>query len=179
MLTNERKELIMNVLTEKHTAKIQEFMEMTGASESTIRRDLTELENQYKLERIHGGATIRTRKFHELSIADKSSRNLQEKIGIAKYAASFIQNGDCIYLDAGTTTFQMIPFLRGKNEIVVTNGLMHIDSLIEHGITTYLTGGYVKEKTKALVGPQAIRTLESYRFDECFLGTKGFLIEIL
>ena len=174
MLTNERQEVILNLLTEKHTVKIQDIIEATNASESTIRRDLTELENQHKLERIHGGATICDRKLQELSISDKSSRNLQEKIRIAKYAASIIQDGDCIFLDAGTTTFQMIPFLSGKNVVVVTNGLTHVDSLIEQGVTTYLTGGYVKAKTSALVGPQTSQSLQNYRFDKCFLGANGF-----
>lgn len=177
MLTNERQEVILNLLAEKQTIKIQDVVEATNASESTIRRDLTELENKQKLERIHGGATISDRKLQELSISDKSTRNLQEKVRIAKYAASLIQDGDCLFLDAGTTTFQMIPFLSNKNVVVVTNGLTHVESLVEQGVTTYLTGGYVKAKTSALVGPQASQSLESYRFDKCFLGTNGFHTE--
>jgi len=58
--------------------------------------------------------------------------------------------------------------------VVVTNGLTHVEALIEYGITTYLTGGYVKSKTGALVGPQTIASLNSYRFDKCFLGVNGF-----
>jgi len=177
MLTNERQEIIMNLLAEKQTIKMQEIIEATQASESTIRRDLTELEDQHKLERIHGGATVSERKLQEMSITEKSSRNLQEKVRIAKYAASLVQDGDCIFIDAGTTTFQMIPFLGNKNIVVVTNGLTHVNSLIEQGITTYLTGGYVKAKTSALVGPQTIQSLENYRFDKCFLGVNGFHIE--
>ncbi|MCZ2260537.1 DeoR/GlpR family DNA-binding transcription regulator [Sporosarcina sp. G11-34] len=177
MLTNERQEIIMKLLAEKQTIKIQDIVEATMASESTIRRDLTELEEQHKLERIHGGATVSERKLQEMSITEKSSRNLQEKVRIAKYAASLVQDGDCIFIDAGTTTFQMIPFLGNKNIVVVTNGLTHVNSLIEQGITTYLTGGYVKAKTSALVGPQTIQSLENYRFDKCFLGVNGFHIE--
>jgi DeoR family transcriptional regulator, fructose operon transcriptional repressor len=174
LLTTERQEVILNLLAEKKTIKIQDVIDITNASESTIRRDLTELENQHKLTRIHGGATVNERKRHEHSIVDKSTRNLQEKIGIAKYAASLIEDEDCIYLDAGTTIFQMIPFLSNKEVVVVTNGLTHVDTLVKHGITTYLTGGYVKGKTSALVGPQTIQSLENYRFDKCFLGANGF-----
>ncbi|WP_210468255.1 DeoR/GlpR family DNA-binding transcription regulator [Sporosarcina sp. 6E9] len=174
MLTTERQDLILNLLAEKKTIKVQDIIDITNASESTIRRDLTELENQHKLTRIHGGATINERKRHEHSILDKSTRNLQEKIEIAKYAASFIENQDCIYLDAGTTTLHMIPFINNKEVVVVTNGLTHVDALVKHGITTYLTGGYVKGKTSALVGSQTIQSLENYRFDKCFLGTNGF-----
>lgn len=177
MLTSERQQVILNLLEEKNTIKIQEIIEVTNASESTIRRDLTELENESKLKRIHGGATILGRKLHELSILDKTSKNLQEKIEIAKFAASIVQEGDCIFLDAGTTTFQMIPYLKEKKVVVVTNGLTHVEALIEQGIPTYLTGGYVKGKTGALVGPQTIQSLQNYRFDKCFLGVNGFGIK--
>ncbi|MFZ3577551.1 DeoR/GlpR family DNA-binding transcription regulator [Virgibacillus sp. DJP39] len=174
MLTNERQAIILRLLEEKQTVTNQDIYEATSASDSTIRRDLTDLENNNKLQRIHGGATLTEKKLQEYSIAEKSTRNLQEKKLIAKLAADTIQNGDCIFLDAGTTTMQLIPYLENKEVVVVTNGLTHLDLLIELGITTYLTGGYVKQKTSALIGRQAIQTLENYRFDRCFLGVNGF-----
>ncbi|HJF30472.1 MAG TPA: DeoR/GlpR family DNA-binding transcription regulator [Sporosarcina psychrophila] len=177
MLTNERHELILNLLAEKQTVKIQELVDATAASESTIRRDLNDLEDLNKLDRVHGGATINERITKELSILDKSSRNLHEKIKLASFAASFVQEGDCIFLDAGTTTLQMIPYLKNKKVTVVTNGLTHVDSLMESEITTYLTGGYVKSSTRALIGPQTIQTLSDYQFDKCFLGVNGFHVE--
>lgn len=174
MLTNERQQIILNLLEEKQTIRIQEVIDVTNASESTIRRDLTELENARKLERIHGGATIRGRRLHELSVLDKTAKNLHEKQMIAQLATSLIQEGDCIFLDAGTTTLQMVPRLKDKKVVVVTNGLTHVETLIENGIPTYLTGGYVKGKTGALVGTQTIQSLQNYRFDKCFLGANGF-----
>lgn len=173
MLTTERHNLILSMLTQKQTIKIQEIVEATSASESTIRRDLTELENLGKLVRIFGGATVPSRYANEPSVIVKSSKNTQEKNQLAKYAASIIQNGQCIFLDAGTTINHMIPFLQEKNVIVVTNGLTHMDLLNELGIQTYLTGGFIKRLTGALVGSQAIQSLESYRFDLCFLGVNG------
>ncbi|WP_430788867.1 DeoR/GlpR family DNA-binding transcription regulator [Virgibacillus flavescens] len=174
MLTNERYDIILHVLNDKQTITIQDIIEATSASESTIRRDLTELENANKLKRIHGGATLTEKKLQEYSIAEKSTRNLHDKQSIAKLAASFIQNEDCIFLDAGTTTLQLIPHLKNKQVVVVTNGLTHVDLLNEHNIKTYLTGGFLKQKTSALVGQQAVQSLQNYRFDKCFLGVNGF-----
>lgn len=57
MLTTERQSIIIDLLKEKQTVTIQEMIEATNASESTIRRDLTELEKKKMLTRIHGGAT--------------------------------------------------------------------------------------------------------------------------
>ncbi|ASK61447.1 DeoR family transcriptional regulator [Virgibacillus phasianinus] len=177
MLTNERHTIILKLLTEQQTITTQDIHEATAASESTIRRDLTDLENQHKLQRIHGGATLTEKKLQEYSIAEKSTRNLQEKQMIAKHASQLIQDEDCIFLDAGTTTLQLIPYLKDKQVVVVTNGLTHVDLLTEHGITTYLTGGFIKQKTSALIGTQAIQSLENYRFDKCFLGVNGFHLE--
>ncbi|GGB47459.1 DeoR family transcriptional regulator [Virgibacillus dakarensis] len=174
MLTTERHDIILQLLREKQTITLQDIISATSASESTIRRDLTELEKRHELERIHGGATLTERKLQEFSISEKSAKNLQEKIAIAKYAASLVQEGDCIFLDAGTTTLQVIPFLQNKDAVIVTNGLTHLDSLVEHGITTYLTGGLIKAKTSALIGQQAVQSLQNYRFDKCFLGVNGF-----
>ncbi|WP_019415578.1 DeoR/GlpR family DNA-binding transcription regulator [Paenisporosarcina sp. TG20] len=174
MLTNERYGIILGLLAKKQTIKIQDIVDATGSSESTIRRDLTELENQNRLERVFGGAMLTDRNSLEPSILDKSTKNLQEKKRLAKFAASFIKEGDCIFLDAGSTTFQMIPHMKDKDIVVVTNGLTHVDSLNEYGITTYLTGGLIKSRTAALVGSQTIQSLQSYRFDKCFLGVNGF-----
>src|SRR5699024_10452983 len=61
-----------------------------------------------------------------------------------------------------------------KEVVVVTNGLTHVDILNLHGITSYLLGGRIKTRTSALTGPQAIQSINNYRFDKCFLGTNGF-----
>ena len=174
MLTNERHEFILNLLEQKQTIKIQDIVDMTEASESTIRRDLTVLENRNQLERVFGGAVLPGRNLSEPTIKDKSTRNLEEKDSIAKLAASLIQDGDSVYLDAGTTTFQMIRYLQDKNIVAVTNGLTLVEELNEHGITVYLTGGLLKPRTGAFIGAQTIQSLKNYRFDVCFLGVNGF-----
>ncbi|MCM3762496.1 DeoR/GlpR family DNA-binding transcription regulator [Alkalihalobacillus oceani] len=173
MLTVERHEKILRLLLEKQTVSIQELLDETGSSESTIRRDLTELEQQKKLKRIHGGATRLQKKLEEPTLAEKTVKNIQEKKAIAERAAAFVEEGDCIFLDAGTTTLEMIPFLKNKKVAVVTNGLMNIGLLADLEIETHVVGGEVKAGTRAFVGRSAIQTLETFRFDKAFLGTNG------
>ncbi|WP_026671673.1 DeoR/GlpR family DNA-binding transcription regulator [Alkalihalobacterium bogoriense] len=173
MLTFERQQIILELVKEKQIVKIQELVDATNASESTIRRDLTELEELNKLKRIHGGASSLSKRLDEPTIAEKDTQNKDEKKAIAKYAASLVDDRDCIYLDAGTTMAEMIPFLQEKNCVVVTNGLNHIFSLIEHGIETHIIGGAVKAGTKASIGRGAIQGLENFRFDKVFIGTNG------
>lgn len=172
MLEPERHQLILDALKKKNTVKLQELVELTDSSESTIRRDLTQLEQRNLLKRVHGGAAILQGRLQELTMTEKSSKNLQAKCQIAKYAASLVEEGDSIYLDAGSTVFEMIPFLP-NNIVVVTNGLMHANELLEKNIRTYLIGGFIRLTTKAMVGRGALESLEKYRFDKCFLGVNG------
>ncbi|WP_409254135.1 DeoR/GlpR family DNA-binding transcription regulator [Bacillus sp. SCS-153A] len=173
MLTPERQQIILSLLEEKGVVKLQELIEKTDASESTIRRDLIQLEDEKKLKRVHGGAALLQGKRNEPSMTEKTFKNLQDKLSIAKTAASFIKDGDSIYLDAGTTTQQMLPFLKQQKLTVVTNGINLVEPLLEQGITTYLLGGMVKGPTRAMIGRAALETLKTYRFDRCFIGTNG------
>jgi len=173
LLTPERHQMILELLKEKDIVKIHDLMEITNSSESTIRRDLSQLEDKKYLKRIHGGAQKLQGKLQEPSMSEKSAKNLQEKRSIAKYAASLVEKGDCIYLDAGSTIFEMIDYLPAKDIVVVTNGWMHLTSLLAKGIPTYFIGGLIKINTNAAIGRGAISGLELYRFDKCFIGVNG------
>lgn len=172
MLEAERHHIISELLSLNNTVRIQDIIDATSASESTIRRDLIELEQQKKLKRIHGGAVKLQGKLQESTMTEKTFKNLQLKQKIAQLAASYIKQGDTVYLDAGSSVFEMIPYLP-PSIIVVTNGVSHIDALLEHGCKTILTGGVAKPSTKALIGRGALSSLQHYHFDKCFLGTNG------
>lgn len=172
LLESERHQIILNLLKVKKTVKLQELVELTNSSESTIRRDLTLLEQKKFLKRVHGGASQLQGKLFESSITEKSTKNVHDKQLIARFAASLVEEGDSIYLDAGSTIFELIPFLP-VDIVVVTNGLNHIPALLNRGIKTFLIGGFCKPKTNALIGRGAIEGLRQYRFDKCFMGTNG------
>ena len=172
MLESERHFLILQLLTQNQTIRLQDITEETGSSESTIRRDLIELERQKKLKRVHGGAAKLQGKLQESTMIEKTSKNLHVKQQIGQLAAAHVAEGDTIYLDAGTTIFEMIPFLP-SSIIVVTNGISHTDALLARGCKTILTGGIAKPSTKALVGRGTHTSLQHYRFDKCFLGANG------
>ncbi|WP_107841130.1 DeoR/GlpR family DNA-binding transcription regulator [Metasolibacillus meyeri] len=177
MLTVERQRLIREVLKQQDIVTMQELMDITNASESTIRRDLIQLERAKVLKRIHGGASRLQGKLVEPSVSEKSSKNLHKKKALASFAAGLVEDGDCIYLDAGTTVYEMIPYLREKQVVVVTNSAYHLDLLIENNIKTYLIGGAIKHQTRAMIGQGAIISLKQYRFDKCFIGANGVHLE--
>lgn len=173
MLTPERHQLILSLLKEKDTVRITELVEVTGASESTIRRDLSELEEQSLLKRVHGGASSLQNKIEEPTMLEKSVKYEREKTAIAKYAASLVNERDSIFIDAGSTTSRMVPFLPYENIVVVTNSPDIGIQLIKRNIKTFLIGGELKAATWSLVGRDAIKSIGQYRFDKCFVGTNG------
>ncbi|MBD1381434.1 DeoR/GlpR family DNA-binding transcription regulator [Metabacillus arenae] len=178
MLIPERHRLILDLLKKKEHVKVHELVELTNTSESTLRRDLDQLEKQKYLKRVYGGASLLNKKRDEPSMIQKSTQNLREKALIAKYAAGLIMDGDCVFLDAGTTTYQVIQYLKQKDIVVVTNGIDHLESLLERDITTYLIGGYLKKTTKAIIGRNAFESMKNYRFDKCFMGTNAIHHEL-
>ncbi|KHD86002.1 DeoR/GlpR family DNA-binding transcription regulator [Heyndrickxia ginsengihumi] len=174
MLTEQRHRMILELLKSKNIVSIQEFTAYTNSSESTIRRDLTQLEKKKLLKRIHGGAQRLHGKLQEPNIVEKTAQNTRVKEKIGLYAASLVEKDDCIYLDAGSTTMQMIQYLNpGNHMVVVTNGITLIPHLLAKGIKTYLIGGLVKPRTEAVIGSGALNDINGYRFDKCFLGTNG------
>ena len=129
MLTEERLQGIERIVKEKGSASIPELMERMGISESTARRDLTLLDKQGRLQKVRGGAMIIGDVYStkEDTVLQKKDRNLEEKVEIAKYAASLIEPNDFVYLDAGTTTELMIDYLTEKD---ITNCLNALDEYV-------------------------------------------------
>ncbi|TDT68038.1 DeoR family transcriptional regulator [Hypnocyclicus thermotrophus] len=176
MLINERYDLILKYLKEKETVSVKELTGVTKSSEATIRRDLIELEKKALLKRVHGGATVIDDNI-ELSMASKTSINREEKEIIAKFAASIVNDGEYIFLDAGSTTFQMIKYLSKKKIKVVTNGIDHILELVKYNISSYVIGGEIKETTRALIGIEAYEQILKHNFSRAFLGVNSLSYE--
>ncbi|MBF1045066.1 MAG: DeoR/GlpR transcriptional regulator [Peptostreptococcus sp.] len=174
MLTEERQAYILDRINKFNTVKLKDLVIELGASESTIRRDFDDLEDKGLIKRVHGGAVSIDGAFtFDNTIIERSERALSEKIAIGRCCGDLVKDGDFIYIDAGTTCYEIIPFLRGKDIVVVTNGIHNIDRLLDNNIKTYILGGYVKPMTKALIGEEAILEMGKYRFTKAFIGANG------
>ena len=88
MLTEERQREILKYLEEKNVVTVMELTKLLHTSESTIRRDLTFLDQQKRLKKVHGGATKLDREFltTEYDMLTKTNLNQAEKerIGTGK-----------------------------------------------------------------------------------------------
>lgn len=175
MFTEERFNIILQELKVKGIVSVTDLVKLLDASESTVRRDLNTLDSEGLLKKIHGGAIAigESTSKHDYKVNVRQSLNVDEKYEIAKYAASLIEEGDVIYLDAGTTTELIIEYIDAKNITVVTNGIVHAKKLLERGFKTFILGGEVKAITEAIIGNTTVEELKKYNFSKGFFGVNG------
>lgn len=179
LYSEERKQRILEFIDEQSRASVQQLAEFFQVSESTIRRDLTEMEDAGLLKRTHGGAISLTNVNFEPSFSEKETSSKLEKQAIAKKAAELIEEGDTILLDAGTTTLELARELKYFSKLtVITNAVNITQELSSHpGIEVIVAGGILRKETLAMVGPMVEQALDMIRVDKLFLATNGFDME--
>lgn len=175
MLTEERFSCILDRIQEKGSATVSELSQILGVSESTIRRDLSALDNMGRLNKVHGGATSIVAELitSEASVTEKETLNVEEKKAIGRYAATMINDDDFVFIDAGTTTRWMIEYIENTKATFVTNGITQAKMLAAKNLHTYMIGGLIKPVTEAVVGACGVNSMGIYNFTKSFLGTNG------
>lgn len=179
MITEERHKLILKEIKMKGSVNVLELVDITNSSESTIRRDLLELDHQGLLKRVHGGA-IRIEKANvvfENPLSERQKQQLLEKEQIGVYASGLIEKNDMVYIDAGSSTLKMVENLNEKEATYVTNGLLQAQMLSLKGLKVICLGGEIRGVTGACVGARALLELNRYHFTKGFFGTNGADVE--
>lgn len=175
MLTQARHSMIQEYVDQRGLCRVAELCELTNSSESTIRRDLIQMEEDGIIRRVHGGAQSIKNFSHDVSQHVRFSLNHEAKVAIAKYAVeNHVHANDNIFIDAGTTTYEMVQFLANIPGLtVVTNGMETALASLNHGIKTILLGGTVKTDTHAVVGQTAMQQIKAMNFSASFIGANG------
>ena len=178
MLTEERFAKIVKIVNQEGTVTVLELAQAIGISESTIRRDLNQLDKLGRIRKVHGGATavVLMSDGRERNMQEKYSRNIEEKRAIAAYAATLVHANDFVFLDAGSTTEQMAEYLEENTALYVTNGITLAQKLAARGFKTMLLAGRVKASTDAVIGMEAVASLSQYHFTRGFFGTNGITV---
>lgn len=181
MIAEQRYQLILSIVNQRNSVTVQQLAEALETSESTIRRDLISLDQQGKLRRVHGGAAAIDGQFfaEEDDMLTKQSQNIQAKQSIGVYAAGLILPEDFVFIDAGTTTLELVRALQGEalKATFVTNGGSQARILARKGCTVYVLPGRVKATTEAIVGTQALQRLKHYSFTKAFVGVNGITVD--
>jgi ribose transport system substrate-binding protein len=176
----ERRRQILSLLQEQPGIKVTELAQILDVSEGTIRNDLTELEDTGYLHRVHGGAVLRhNHRFLSPSFAARAQVNAKAKQWIARRAAGMIEDGDSILLDASSTVFGMVPYLRDRHNLtIVTNGIEVGLALAENpSHTVILAGGMIRPDGTSVVGHLGAKLLDDLHIKTAFVSCSGFSLD--
>lgn len=182
MLSTERKMYLADKLERDGTLHVKGIAQELGISETTIRRDLMELEREGKVKRVHGGA-VRVGLDHiltenkEVVMRDRMAINPDIKSQIARKACECIQDGECIFLDGGTSIVPMIDYLWNRPVKIVTHNHLIVQRLHDPIAQVIVIGGDYNAKYTMSEGPVAQNMLRLYNFDRAFIGCAGVDVE--
>ncbi len=177
LLPTERQQRIRQLAVQQGVLRIPDLAETFRVSEMTIRRDLEMLEDSGHLERTFGGAIAPEQTSFESSYAIRLHTHTPEKQALARYAASLIQDGDTVAIDASTTCLALAKELSKRRLTIITNGLDAAIELRNGHSKVILIGGYLRQVAGSFAGPLALKALEGLRVDHTFFSAKGVLLE--
>lgn len=179
MLAQSRKDKILEMLKEDGSVKVAELSKIFKVSDVTIRQDLEKLEQDGLVTRKHGGAFLKTIGKQVQNFALANLINMDKKELIGKKAAEYIDSGDTIILDSGTTTTEIAKAIIDKQNITVITNAINIVMLLgaNPAIDVILTGGEFKAPTLSLTGQKAADFFYGLHADKLFLATAGISLK--
>lgn len=172
MIASERRVYIQRSLETKGMISLKDIARELGIAEITVRRDFEKMEADGLLKRVQGGAMREQPSDNvELTMKRKGTVNTPAKINVAAAAAELIQEGDCVFIDAGTSTAQMIDHLTNLRITIVTYNELVVKRLTKPIVASiYMIGGKYVPGFSIFTGAVAQEQLRQYHFDKAFLG---------
>lgn len=170
----------MQRLEKENIVYLADLVEAFSSSEATIRRDLAQLERAGKLRRINGGAILSRRENiltpdHEIYMNRRMNINWEVKKSIAEAACEEIRDGECIFLDGGSSIVPMVDLLKNRRLRIVTNNHLILGRLGENIKAEVIAiGGSFMNLYSMSVGSDAITQVNNYNYDRCFISCTGF-----
>ena len=175
LFLEERRLEILRLVRDRGRVSVTELSKQLGVSGATIRSDLQALANNNLIIRTHGGAVPSNVGFHELSLALRRQRQIQEKMRIGKEAAALIFDGDAIFLDSSSTTLAIAQYLKKHRHLtILTNSLFIAQEMLDAtGVTVVMPGGQVRQDTASLIKPGDLGLLKKINIQKGFFGAHG------
>jgi DeoR family fructose operon transcriptional repressor len=173
MQRSKRQSLCLEYVKLKRDVQISEIAEHIGCSQSTIRRDVKALAKLGFIQAVYGSVIYVEKSSEDVLRKARNQQNAQAKETIGQKAARLIEDHQFIFIDAGSTTFQVIKHIRAKDCTFVTSGLDIASELMRHQLNVIILGGQIKPVTEAIVGETAVEMLKTFYFDCALIGTNG------
>lgn len=172
MKTNEREERILSILKQQQFASVRQLSDTLYISPSSIRRDLTRLENAGLVERNYGGVILRGNLHTAAPFLIRSEQNRQTKKELTAKASALLHDHMTVMIDDSTTAYFMLEHLtRFSNISVFTNNLITATHAIELSLKTYMIGGTSGSHSVVMCGSYALDMLDQVYADICFFSS--------
>lgn len=170
MTSKERQEQILRILEQEGYVTVKYLIGALKYSSATVNRDLNALESRQLLIRSYGGVEpVRTR---YVQIPFRAHKMHTEKKRIGRIAASFVHDGDTVYIDSSTTAQCMEQYLIGKKNLtVITNNIFLAADLSAYDVKVICLGGTIVEAPCMLCGTETVLNAARYKVDKMFFAT--------
>lgn len=169
---------IENLLEEQNTISINRLCEIFNVSKNTIRRDIVELEKRGTIKKVYGGIMRNQTNIPE-PFAAREIKNKAKKKQLAKLAANLVNDNDIIYIDSGTTTMHMVPYLADKKNLTILTANVYVINEAFHypQMNVIATGGSLYRPSNAFTGASVLQFLKDFNISKCFLAATGISLE--
>ncbi len=166
---------VLSILSSSKPTSIKFIAKKLFISESTARRYVNTLAKNELVLRTHGGCVPCAKVYeNNLPAYFRHSNDNEAKILIAKHAQTLIKDGDTLFLDSSSTVYNLVPYLRTKNNLtVITSGLKTATLLVENNIKTYCLGGFINYNNLSANSAYALELIKRINADLFFFSCDG------
>ena len=170
-MKEKRIDKILQMLKLNSAVGTAELSKILNVAESTVRRDLNQLEKIGLLKKVHGGAVkLENQVIFEMSYSEREELNLKLKEQVAKKAAGYINDNDTIFIGPGTTTEMVLKYIKTKNNTIITNSLSAFSKYSSLPYKLIIAPGYLRTETSAVIGTFTNNFLKKINVDIAFSG---------
>ncbi len=169
-----RHESILAQLGKKPLWNTEALGKKLKVSKSTLRRDLLELEHLGHVVRVRGGVMHRDQVRGEPNFEARRARRVEQKQAIADAATQQVESHHAVYLDAGTTCFEIGQrLIRQPGLRLFTHSIRLVARAIDAEASLTCVGGEFRPSSEALTGGLTLSWLEKLRFNIAFVAASG------
>lgn len=182
MIRSERIDKMEEYIVKNGFVSLDNLSKEFGISLNTIRRDVSELLSNGKLKKVYGGVSAIKEQSPQstlTTVSERRMRNLEQKERIAKYASTFVEDNSTIFVDSGSTTALMIPYLALKKNItIITHSLTIMAEAAKYDSLNLIgIGGIYQQSSTSFIGKTVIDAMQDMSFDMVFMGTTSIMEE--
>lgn len=178
MFPSERREKILEILEREEFIKLKQLQQTLDISMETLRRDIQQLDESARITKEYGGIRIKKEHNGESIINKRLNSNIELKENIAQKALEEINDGDCIFLDSGSTTLQIAKHLDKRSRLtIITNSIPVMLQAINYGHTIISIGGKVRASEQSITSYDFLFNFDKLNIDKAFICCSGLSVE--